>query len=123
MTLSQTGRMMIPFRVLLVVLLVALSGYTAIVVANHGLNLLPVFFGDIARVAWPGQFNMDFLGFLILSGVWTAWRHNFSPPGLALGAVAVLGGMMFLSIYLLIASAQAKGDVRVLLLGARRAGA
>jgi 4-hydroxybenzoate polyprenyltransferase len=85
--------------------------------------LFAIFFGDIARMEWPGQFNLDFLGFLILSGAWTAWRHHFSPAGLVLGLIAFVGGMGFLTIYLLIESARAKGDIRVLLLGARRAAA
>ena len=114
---------MLWLRVLLVMILVVLSGYTAVVIANHGWNLLAVFFGDMSEMAWPGQFNLDFMGFLTLSALWTAWRHHFSPLGLGLGVVAFFGGMMFLTIYLLIASYQVKGDVKALLLGARRAGA
>jgi hypothetical protein len=110
------------FRALLVLILVVLSAYTAIVIANHGINLLAVFFSDIAAMAWPGQFNLDFLGFLILSGIWTAWRHQFSPAGLGLGVLAFFGGMMFLTIYLLIVSLRTKGDVGALLLGEARAG-
>jgi hypothetical protein len=111
------------FRVLLVMMLVTLLAYTAIVVSNHGLNLLPVFFGDIAAMAWPGQFNLDFSGFLILSALWTAWRHHFSPSGLALSLVAIFGGMAFLTVYLLAASYHVKGDIKALLLGPRRASA
>lgn len=111
------------FRLLLAAMFVALLLYTAVVIANHGMTLFPVFFGDMIKMAWPGQFNLDFSGFLILSGLWTAWRHHFSPLGLALSVVAVLGGMGFLTLYLLIASFQAKGDIKVMLLGPRRAGA
>ena len=112
---------MLVLRLLLVMILVVLSGYTAIVISNHGWNLLPVFFGDMREMAWPGQFNLDFMGFLTLSALWTAWRHHFSPTGLALGVVAFFGGMAFLTIYLLAASYQVKGDIRALLLGSRRA--
>jgi hypothetical protein len=112
---------MVYFRVFLALILVVLSGYTAIVISNHGMNLLPVFFGDIAKVGWPGQFNLDFLGFLSLSALWTAWRHHFSPFGLVLGVFAFFGGMGFLTIYLLVASFQVKGDVKALLLGPERA--
>ncbi|HAY07895.1 MAG TPA: hypothetical protein PKV67_02510 [Hyphomonas sp.] len=108
-------------RILLVLMLIVLSAYTAIVIANHGINLLAVFFGDIAAMAWPGQFNLDFLGFLILSGIWTAWRHEFSPAGLGLGVLAFFGGMMFLTIYLLIVSLKTSGDIRAVLLGEARA--
>ncbi len=112
---------MIAFRGFLFVFLAGLLAYTATVIANHGWDLLPVFFGDIAAMNWPGQFNLDFLGFLTLSALWTAWRHHFSPLGLALAVIAFFGGMGFLAIYLLVASVRARGDVAVLLLGATRA--
>ena len=92
-------------RILLLVILVVLAGYTADVIANHGWGLLPVFFGDIGRMEWPGQFNLDFLFMLTLA------------------ALAFFGGALFLAVYLLIVSWQARGDARRLLLGDSRAGA
>jgi hypothetical protein len=109
------------FRAFLVAFLIVLLIYTAAVIADHGVNLLPVFFGDVAAMNWPGQFNLDFLGFLTLSALWTSWRHHFSPLGLALAVIAFFGGMGFLAIYLLVASVRARGDVAVLLLGVARA--
>jgi len=109
------------FRGLLILFFIVLAAYTAIVISNHGWNLLAVFFGDMQAMTWPGQFNLDFMGFLTLSALWTAWRHDFSPLGLALAVVAFFGGMAFLTIYLLVASYQVKGDVRALLLGPQRA--
>lgn len=114
---------MAAFRVLLIVILVVLGGYTADVVSNHGWGLLAVFFGDIGRMAWPGQFNLDFLFMLTLSATWVAWRHAFSPGGLVLAALAFFGGAMFLAAYLLVVSWQVRGDARRLLLGDSRAGA
>lgn len=111
---------MAAFRVLLVVIFVGIVGYTLVVVANHGFGLFPVFFGDIGKLGWPGQFNLDFLGFLVLSGLWLAWRHQFSPAGLALGVLGLFGGAPVLTAYLLIASFAVKGDVRALLLGSAR---
>jgi hypothetical protein len=110
-------------RIFLAALLLVLGGYTLVVASRHGWDLLPVFFGDIAALTWNGQFNMDFLGFLLLSGLWVAWRHHFSAAGLGLGLVAVFGGMLFLGTYLLVAGVPARGDLRVLLLGAQRAAA
>ena len=109
-------------RIVLVIHLAILTAYTAIVIGNHGWNLMPVFFGDMALMGWPGQFNLDFIGFLMLSALWTAWRNNFSPLGLALAVVAFFGGMMFLSIYVLILSLTAR-DIQDIVLGsAGRAG-
>ena len=91
---------MAAFRAMLVVMLIALAGYTAVVISNHGWDLLSVFFGDMATMGWPGQFNLDFMCMLALSGLWVAWRHRFSGAGIALGMVAFFGGALFLSVYL-----------------------
>jgi len=113
---------MTAFRTLLIVLWVIIAGYTAVVIANHGPGLLPVFFGDMAAMGWPGQFNLDFMCMLALSGLWVAWRHQFSGAGLALGVLAFFGGAFFLTAYLLVVSVATGGDVRVLLLGKNRKG-
>ena len=107
---------MLILRIFLVIHLAVLTGYTLVVIQSHGMNLLPVFFGDMAAMAWPGQFNLDFLGFLVLSALWTAWRNGFSALGLALAVVAFFGGMAFLSIYLLILSL-GTDSIRDILLG------
>lgn len=109
------------FRLLLVAILVAIALYTGVVVARHGFGLLPVFFGDMAALAWPGQFNLDFMCLLALSGLWVAWRHRFTAAGIGLGAVAFFGGALFLSAYLLVESVRTDGSVRALLLGSRQA--
>lgn len=95
--------------------------YTGVVGTTHGWNLFPTFFGDIAAMNWPGQFNLDFSCLLVLSGLWLAWRNHFSPAGLALGLLGSVGGTLVLAPYLLLATIQAKGDVKVLLLGKVRA--
>lgn len=111
---------MTAFRILLMVIFVVIAGYTAVTIGSHGMSLLPIFFGDMATMTWPGQFNLDFLCMLILSGLWVAWRHEFSPAGLVLGLLALFGGAFFLSAYLLMITGRTQ-DVRVLLLGNRRA--
>lgn len=94
-------------------------GYTAVVVANHGLNLLPVCFGDILKMDWPGQFNLDFHGFLLLSTFWTAWRNEFSAGGFGLALLALFFGTPFLTIYLLFLSVRTDGNVKAMLMGSR----
>ena len=111
---------MLGFRAFMIVIFFSLLAYTAITISNHGWNLVPIFFGDMQAMTWPGQFNFDFMGFLLLSGLWVSWRHQFSAVGLVLGAVAVFGGMLFLSLYLFIATTQAKGNVKEVLLGKSR---
>ena len=112
---------MTAFRALLFVLGAVLLGYTAIVIANHGMGLLPIFFGDMAEMGWPGQFNLDFMMLLTLSALWVAWRNQFSGTGLLLAALALFLGSLFLTIYLFILTTQSKGDMRKVLLGRARA--
>jgi hypothetical protein len=112
---------MTSFRILLVVLWLGIAGYTSIVIANHGLGLLEVFFGDIAAMGWPGQFNVDFMSLLALAALWVAWRHRFSGAGLGFGVLAFFGGGLFLTAYLLIVSVLARGDLTEVLLGKARA--
>lgn len=109
------------FRIFLVIILAVIGVYTAIVIANHGMGLYPIFFGDIADMTWRGQFNIDFLGFLIMSGFWVAWRHEFTVAGLVLGFAAFNLGAPFLAAYLLVHSYRTKGDVAAMLLGPKRA--
>ncbi len=112
---------MTAFRFLLIVLWITIVGYTTIVIANHGMGLLSIFFGDMTAMGWPGQFNLDFFFMLTLSALWTAWRHQFSAAGFLLGVLALLGGILFLATYLLVVSWIAKGDMKQMLLGTTRA--
>lgn len=113
---------MTAFRIFLAVIFIILVGYTLPVLASRGPNLFAVFFGDIMQLGWRGQFNLDFMGMLMLAGVWVAWRHEFRPAGLALGALAFFFGAPFLTAYLLIHSFRTEGDMARLLLGDARAG-
>lgn len=101
--------------------IIAIAAYTVVTVGQHGLDYLTPFFGDIARMGWPGQFNLDFLGFLCLGGLWLAWRHHFSLGGIVLGSAILVGGLPLFASYLLLHSFKAKGEIKVLLLGERRA--
>jgi hypothetical protein len=111
------------FRLLLVAIIITVGFYTALVIPVHGLSFFPPYFADIAKLNWPGQFNMDFSCMLMLGSLWLMWRHHFSPLGFLFGLMIVPGGAPFLSTYLLVASFQANGDVKELLLGKQRVAA
>ena len=108
-------------RLILAAIFIAISVYTIITISEHGWSLFPVFFGDMAAMGWPGQFNFDFMCFLILSGLRVSWRHHCSVLGLILGLFAFLGGALFLSAYLFINSYKVNGNLNALLLGTQRA--
>jgi hypothetical protein len=107
------------FRLLLAIIFSVIAVYTGVVIARHGIDLLSVFFGDMARLGWAGQFNLDFMCLLALSGLWVAWRHRFSAVGLLLGLAAFFGGALFLSAYLFVESFRAE-NAEGLLLGSRQ---
>ena len=90
------------FRTCLVFMLIAISAYTAVTVQQYGWNLFTPFFSEMLTYSWFGQFNLDFMFMLSLSALWVSWRHRFSPAGFALGVLAFLGGILFLTVYLLI---------------------
>ena len=71
------------FRAYLAAMALTIFLYTVVVIGNYGWDLLSVFFGDIGEMAWPGQFNLDFMFMLTLSATWVAWRHQYSAGGLA----------------------------------------
>ncbi len=108
---------MIAARVLFTLIFLAVAGYTSGVIWNHGIGLLPIFFGDMAALTWPGQFNLDFMCMLVLSGLWVSCRHRFRAHGILLGVCAFIFGALFLSGYLLVESFRTKGDIPSLLLG------
>ena len=105
-------------RTLLVVMLGIVVGYTGMVVGRVGWNPLPSFQGDIVAQIWPGQFHLVLFCYLVLSGLWIAWRHRFSIAGIALGLLALAGGILFLAPYLLAITYREKGDIQRILAGA-----
>lgn len=107
-------------RIFLGAFLLTLVAYTIIVISNHGMQLFPAFFGAIFAMNWFGQFNLDFMGFLILSAIWVAWRNQFSAAGLGLSVLALFGGMTFLPVYLLYLMATTNGCIGTVLLGHER---
>jgi len=114
---------MTAFRALLILLWAILVGYTTSVITTHGIGLLGTFFGDMATMGWPGQFNLDFMFMLTLSALWVAWRHDFSLVGVVLALLALVGGSLFLTTYLFVISWQVNGDVQQMFIGKSRAAA
>lgn len=86
------------FRLLLGNMFLTVALCTGATVASYGWSLLPVFLGDVAKGAWPGQFDVDFMGMLTVSALWTVWRNRFSAMGVGLAVIAFFGGTLFLSL-------------------------
>lgn len=108
---------MAQFRLLLIAITVVIVVFTIAAVANDGWNLLPHFFGPIIALTWQGQFNVDFTTYLILSGVWMAWRGGFTGGSIALGLFAPPLGILFFAPYVIYLIGRSGGDPKKLLLG------
>ena len=102
-----------------VIFFVLILTYTIVAISNDGWNLVPIFVGNLLAFTWNGQFNLDFALYLMLSGLWIAWRHDFSGAGIALGLVASVAGMLFFAVYLFVVAGRAN-TIDELLLGARK---
>ena len=86
---------MIFLRIVLTLIFVVITAYTGVVITNHGMGLLPIFFGDMAKLTWPGQFNRFFFCRRRRSGRWAAYRHGFGGLGFFPGAGAALEVLFF----------------------------
>ena len=105
------------FRLLLLAITMVIVVFTIAAVAKDGWNLMPHFFGPIFALTWQGQFNVDFTTYLILSGVWMAWRGGFTGRSIALGLFAPPLGILFFAPYLIYLISQSGGDPKKLVLG------
>lgn len=105
------------FRVFLVVAFVTELVYTIIVGNNYGWNFFPTVIDSLGSLTWTGQFNLDFSFFLTLTGLWISWRNKFNTTGIALGLFALVGGILFLSVYLFILSLNANASIKEILIG------
>lgn len=111
---------MTALRIFLIAIVATLAIYTLNVGIGHGWNLFPIFFNDIFRGNWSGQFNLDFTFMLMISALWTAWRNRFTALGFALGFLALIGGSLFLSTYLFVLTYKHKGNITDIMLGSNR---
>jgi len=107
------------FKTLLVVLTIGLLTYTFITFQTEDANLLGVFLTNLKALTWSGQFNLDFLCYLTISGLWIMWRNKFSMKSILIGIMAMILGFLFFAPYLLWLMNKEKGDLKRLLVGDR----
>ncbi len=104
------------FRLILILMVIGIVALTVNAISFQGINL----FKYAVLTGWQGQFNFDFLCYLILSALWIVWRHNFSIQGILLGLIASVAGILFFAPYILILSLKTKGNIKELLIGKDR---
>ena len=109
---------MTAIRIFLIAIWIATAFVTAQAVGSQGLDRAgDIFLADLLSGGWHAQFGVDFAGHLLLMCLWVAWRLKFSPIGIILAVLCVLGGGLFSFAYILIESIRVKGDIKRLLLG------
>jgi hypothetical protein len=91
--------------------------YTFIAFQKEGAGLFSVFLDNIKSLTWTGQFNLDFLCYLMLSGLWIMWRNKFSGKSIFVGIFAMIFGIVFFAPYLLWLLYKENGDLRRVLVG------
>ncbi len=105
------------FKTLLVFQTAGLLAYTFIAFQTEGAALFNVFLANIKSLTWTGQFNLDFLCYLALSGLWIMWRNKFSGKSILVGTVAMIFGIVFFAPYLLWLLYKENGDLKHVLVG------
>jgi len=106
-------------RFLLFIQAAVLIFYSVIVVANEGWDFVSVALQNTADFSWSGQFGLDFTCYLMLSGLWVAWRGKFTASSIALGLVVMLLGIIVFAPTVLYFLFQTDGDIQKMLLGKR----
>ncbi|MEP1443451.1 MAG: hypothetical protein ABJK39_10635 [Hyphomicrobiales bacterium] len=108
---------MTQFRILITLILLGLIGYGLILVLNGRFDFITPILTTVPALTWQGHINLDFLSYLVVAGVWIAWRSGFTPAGTAIGVLSILSGMLFFAPYLLYQISRSGNDPRKLLLG------
>lgn len=106
-------------KILLSILALVVFSYTIFVFQKEGTDLFSVFFSNVKSISWSGQFNLDFMSYLKLSGLWIMWRNHFSGKSILIGFAAMILGIIFFAPYVLILLAQEKGELKKVLIGNR----
>lgn len=107
------------FKMLLIVQVIGLGIYTFIAYSANGADLFSVFIHNITSLNWSGQFNLDFLCYLVLSGLWIMWRRMFNINSVLIGTCAMILGILFFAPYLIWLMNKEKGDLKRVLIGDR----
>jgi hypothetical protein len=107
------------FKTLLVLQTMGLLAYTIVAYQREGANLLSVFITNVTSLNWSGQFNLDFLCYLTLSGLWIMWRNKFTGKSILVGILAMVLGIVLFAPYLFWLTNQENGDLKRVFIGDR----
>lgn len=106
-------------KALLIVQTIGLLTYTLFAFQTEGADLFRAFAKNVFSLNWSGQFNLDFICYLTLSGIWIMWRNKFSNKSVLLGLIAMVLGIVLFAPYILWLTNREKGDIKRVLIGDR----
>ena len=107
------------FRLFLILAWIGIAAITAWAISERGLlDFIRTFLDDLNH-PWRAQFYADFEAHLLLVGGWMLYRERTIARGLLCLLGTLLLGALFSLPYILVASFRARGEPRLLLLGAR----
>lgn len=106
-------------KTLLIIQALALIGYSIFAYNNEGWGLYTIFAENILDLGWNGQFNLDFMCYLLLSGLWIVWRNNYTASSILIATMAMVIGIMFFAPYVLSLLINEKGDLNKVIAGNR----
>ena len=104
-------------RIFIALLLAVIVEHTIYTGFTHGWDFLTPFQDGLFSLTWQGQFYLDFLCYLMLSGLWVAWRGGFTAASIALGVSAGIMGFVVFGALFLIYTVQSRGNLTAVLLG------
>lgn len=107
------------FKTLLITQTIGLLVYTVAAYQKEGLDLFSTFINNVVCLNWSGQFNLDFLCYLTLSGLWIMWRNKFTTRSILIGVSAMVLGIVLFAPYLLWLTNKENGDLKQVLIGDR----
>lgn len=84
---------------------------------KQGPNLFQFFIENIVAMDWNGQFNIDFICYLMLSGFWIIWRSKFTIISIFIGSLAMVLGIIFFAPYLMYLLHKSDGNLKLMFLG------
>lgn len=111
---------LLPLKILLASLSIAVLVYTVFAFQKEGADLFHIFYVNITSFNWNGQFNLDFSCYLTLSGLWIMWRNNFSTSSIVVGIVAMILGIVVFAPYILYVLYKENGDLTKVMIGTRQ---
>jgi hypothetical protein len=105
------------FILLLILQTLGIVVYSMFSFINEGPNLFAVFFDNLKSLNWNGQFNLDFMSYLTISGIWIMWREKFSLTSIITGISAMILGILFFAPYLIFLFYKENTSIKKVLIG------